>query len=35
MEDLGVRMDLTGDLLHMVSFFLDYINLYRAATVCK
>ncbi|KAK0572047.1 hypothetical protein LWI29_025371 [Acer saccharum] len=34
-EDLEVRMDLTDDLLHMVFSFLDYVNLCRAAMVCR
>ncbi|KAK2645012.1 hypothetical protein Ddye_020207 [Dipteronia dyeriana] len=35
LEDLEVRMDLTDDLLHMVFSFLDYVNLCRAAMVCR
>ncbi|KAL5783523.1 hypothetical protein ACOSP7_008552 [Xanthoceras sorbifolium] len=35
LEDLEVRMDLTDDLLHMVFSFLDYVDLCRAAMVCR
>ncbi|KAL9442099.1 hypothetical protein AB3S75_020582 [Citrus x aurantiifolia] len=34
-EDLEIRMDLTDDLLHMVFSFLDYVDLCRAAIVCR
>ncbi|MED6155941.1 F-box/LRR-repeat protein 15 [Stylosanthes scabra] len=34
-EDQGVKMDLTDDLLHMVFSFLDPPNLCKAARVCK
>ncbi|KAL6534054.1 F-box/LRR-repeat protein 15 [Orobanche hederae] len=34
-DDSEVRMDLTGDLLHMVFSFLDHIDLCRAARVCR
>ncbi|XP_057740743.1 F-box/LRR-repeat protein 15-like [Arachis stenosperma] len=33
-EDQGVKMDLTEDLLHMVFSFLDPLNLCKAARVC-
>ncbi|EYU20299.1 hypothetical protein ABFS82_01G007800 [Erythranthe guttata] len=35
MEDSGVRMDLTDDLLHMVFTFLEHMDLCRAARVCR
>ncbi|KAL8107363.1 F-box/LRR-repeat protein 15 [Apium graveolens] len=35
MDDMGVRMDLTDDLLHMVFSFLNHINLCQAAKVCR
>ncbi|KAL6556702.1 hypothetical protein OROGR_005990 [Orobanche gracilis] len=34
-DDSEVRMDLTGDMLHMVFSFLDHIDLCRAARVCR
>ncbi|GAB4836926.1 F-box/LRR-repeat protein 15 [Ancistrocladus abbreviatus] len=34
-EDMGVQMDLSDDLLHMVFSFLGHIDLCRAAMVCK
>ncbi|GAB4854539.1 F-box/LRR-repeat protein 15 [Ancistrocladus abbreviatus] len=34
-EEMGVQMDLSDDLLHMVFSFLGHIDLCRAAMVCK
>ncbi|MBA0868614.1 hypothetical protein Goshw_016326, partial [Gossypium schwendimanii] len=34
-EDSEIRMDLTGDLLHMVFSFLDHRNLCNSAMVCR